>query len=409
MMNTNLPSISGMIEALALVSEDKDFLSRQYLTPQHKKVNDLVADWMKLAGMKAWQDPIGNIVGRYEGHESGLPALMLGSHLDTVVNAGKFDGMLGVATAIHCVASLQHRGKRLPVALEVIGFADEEGTRFKSTYLGSKAVAGTFDLATLDRLDTAGISMRKALSSFGLDTENIPKAARNKNEISAYVELHIEQGPVLEEKNLAAGIVTEIAGATRFTVEIIGKAGHAGTVPLDLRQDALVTASECIIKIEELAKNSPNTVVTVGEISIKPGASNVIPGQTLFTIDLRSADNDVRRKVENELHKALKEICTKRKTKLMTTKTHSAESTNCSNNVIKQLEDAFIDCGHPTYFLPSGAGHDAAAMSDITNTGMIFIRCREGISHNPAEFVEIEDIESGFQIMLKFVENFKPN
>ena len=409
MMNTNLPSISGMIEALALVSEDKDFLSRQYLTPQHKKVNDLVADWMKLAGMKAWQDPIGNIVGRYEGHESGLPALMLGSHLDTVVNAGKFDGMLGVATAIHCVASLQHRGKRLPVALEVIGFADEEGTRFKSTYLGSKAVAGTFDLATLDRLDTAGISMRKALSSFGLDTENIPKAARNKNEISAYVELHIEQGPVLEEKNLAAGIVTEIAGATRFTVEIIGKAGHAGTVPLDLRQDALVTASECIIKIEELAKNSPNTVVTVGEISIKPGASNVIPGQTLFTIDLRSADNDVRRKVENELHKALKEICTKRKTKLMTTKTHSAESTNCSNNVIKQLEDAFIDCGHPTYFLPSGAGHDAAAMSDITNTGMIFIRCREGISHNPAESVEIEDIESGFQIMLKFVENFKPN
>ena len=409
MMNTNLPSISEMIEALALVSEDKDFLSRQYLTPQHKKVNDLVADWMKLAGMKAWQDPIGNIVGRYEGHESGLPALMLGSHLDTVVNAGKFDGMLGVATAIHCVASLQHRGKRLPVALEVIGFADEEGTRFKSTYLGSKAVAGTFDLATLDRLDTAGISMRKALSSFGLDTENIPKAARNRNEISAYVELHIEQGPVLEEKNLAAGIVTEIAGATRFTVEIIGKAGHAGTVPLDLRQDALVTASECIIKIEELAKNSPNTVVTVGEISIKPGASNVIPGQTLFTIDLRSADNDVRRKVENELHKALKEICTKRKTKLMTTKTHSAESTSCSNNVIKQLEDAFIDCGHPTYFLPSGAGHDAAAMSDITNTGMIFIRCREGISHNPAESVEIEDIESGFQIMLKFVENFKPN
>ena len=229
MMNTNLPSISEMIEALALVSEDKDFLSRQYLTPQHKKVNDLVADWMKLAGMKAWQDPIGNIIGRYEGHESGLPALMLGSHLDTVVNAGKFDGMLGVATAIHCVASLQHRGKRLPVALEVIGFADEEGTRFKSTYLGSKAVAGTFDLATLDRLDTAGISMRKALSSFGLDTENIPKAARNKNEISAYVELHIEQGPVLEEKNLAAGIVTEIAGATRFTIEIIGKAGHAGT------------------------------------------------------------------------------------------------------------------------------------------------------------------------------------
>ena len=180
MMNNNLPSITEMIEALALISEDKDFLTRRYLTSQHKKVNELVADWMSVAGMKAWQDPIGNIVGRYEGHENGLPALMLGSHLDTVVNAGKYDGMLGVVTAIHCIASLERQGKRLPFAVEVIGFADEEGTRFKSTYLGSKAVAGTFDLDTLDRLDSDEISMKEALDKFGLKTENIPNAARKK-------------------------------------------------------------------------------------------------------------------------------------------------------------------------------------------------------------------------------------
>ncbi|MBU99415.1 MAG: allantoate amidohydrolase [Rhodospirillaceae bacterium] len=408
MMSNNLPSIIEMIETLALISEDKDFLTRRYLTSQHKKVNQLVADWMSVAGMKAWQDPIGNIVGRYEGHENGLPALMLGSHLDTVVNAGKYDGMLGVVTAIHCVASLQRQGKRLPFAVEVIGFADEEGTRFKSTYLGSKAVAGTFDLDTLDRLDSDGISMKEALNTFGLDIKNIPQAARSKNEIAAYVELHIEQGPVLEDKNLAAGIVTEIAGATRLSVEIVGKAGHAGTVPLNLRQDALVTASECIVKLEKIAKASANTVVTVGEILIKPGASNVIPGNAQFTVDLRSTENSVRTKVENEIQQALQEICTKRKTKLITTKTHSAESTICSKNVINQLDDAFVKSGHPTYFLPSGAGHDTAAMSDLTETGMIFLRCREGISHNPAESVKMGDIEVGFQIMLKFIENFKP-
>ena len=408
MTNNNLPSITEMIEALALISEDKDFLTRRYLTSQHKKVNELVADWMSVAGMKAWQDPIGNIVGRSEGHENGLPALMLGSHLDTVVNAGKYDGMLGVVTAIHCIASLLRQGKRLPFAVEVIGFADEEGTRFKSTYLGSKAVAGTFDLDTLDRLDSDEISMKEALDKFGLKKENIPNAARKKSEISAYLELHIEQGPVLEDNNLAAGIVTEIAGATRLTIEIIGKAGHAGTVPLHLRQDALVTASECIVKLEKIAKASANTVVTVGEISIKPGASNVIPGHAKFTVDLRSSENSVREKVENELQQALQEICTNRKAKLITTKTHSAESTKCSNEVIKQLENAFVQSGYPTYFLPSGAGHDTAAMSDLTETGMIFLRCREGISHNPAESVKSEDIEAGFRIMLKFIENFKP-
>src|SRR5580693_2100799 len=272
--------IVGRINRLATISETPDNLTRIFLTPEHRAAADLIMAWMVEAGMSADLDAIGNVCGRYEGERPGLPCLMLGSHYDTVRDAGKWDGPLGLITAISCVADLHKRGRRLPFAIEVIGFADEEGVRFASTLLGSRAVAGTFDETVLGVRDASGVSMRDALKDFGLDPDHIGAAARVRHELLAYLELHIEQGPVLEEQNLPVGVVTAIAGATRLAARLTGMAGHAGTVPMALRRDALAGASECVGAIEEFCRTDANGLVgTVGYIHAMPGATNVIPGQ----------------------------------------------------------------------------------------------------------------------------------
>src|ERR1700735_1943708 len=244
--------IVGRINRLAAISETPDNLTRIFLTPELRAAAELIMDWMREAGMSAHLDAIGNVCGRYEGERPGLPCLMLGSHYDTVRDAGKWDGPLGVLTAIACVADLHKRGRRLPFAVEVTGFADEEGVRFASTLLGSRAVAGTFNERVLASKDSAEISMREALVQFGLDPEHIGAGARARSELLAYVELHIEQGPVLEAKELPVGVVSAIAGATRMAARVTGMAGHAGTVPMELRRDALAGTAELICKIEEL-------------------------------------------------------------------------------------------------------------------------------------------------------------
>src|ERR1700733_560716 len=230
--------IVGRINRLATISETPEHLARIFLTREHRAAADLILGWMREAGMHAHLDAIGNVCGRYEGGRPGQPCLMLGSHYDTVRDAGKWDGPLGIVTAISCVADLNRRGRRLPFAIEIVGFADEEGVRFASTLLGSRAVAGTFVESVLGARDSAGISMREALTTFGLDPDHIGAAARARSELLAYVELHIEQGPVLEAKNLAVGVVTAIAGATRLAASLTGRAGHAGTVPVLLRRAA---------------------------------------------------------------------------------------------------------------------------------------------------------------------------
>ncbi|MFL2934411.1 MAG: allantoate amidohydrolase [Thalassobaculaceae bacterium] len=403
MTSSTLPNISEMIHRLAELSESTSGITRQFLSPEHREANTLVGSWMEMVGMRVLKDPIGNIIGRYEGLEADLPAVMIGSHLDTVVNAGKFDGILGVVLAIHCISALYKEKKRYRFPIEVIGFADEEGTRFQSTYLGSKAVAGTFDFTTLSRTDTNGISMQDALLSFGLNPDQIQNAARKAKDISAYIELHIEQGPVLEEEDIPAGIVTEIAGAVRFQVTVMGTAGHAGTVPINLRKDALASACECVLSVEEIALKYPKTVGTVGQISVTPGASNVIPGKTVFTIDLRAANNEVRHEVEHELILKMQSLCRKRKTQISIKKVHEAPSVTCSPHVIEKLQNAFKTCKYKPYCLPSGAGHDAAAMADLTDVGMIFIRCKNGISHNPAEYVSEPDMQAGLDILSQFL------
>lgn len=398
--------IMARCEELALLTEQPDGLTRVYLSREQLATNELVLGWMREAGMSARLDAIGNVVGRYEGERDGLPCLMLGSHLDTVRDAGKYDGILGVVTAIECVASLNSSDRRLPFAIEVLGFADEEGVRFNATLLGSRAVAGTFDFTVLDRRDHDGVTMREALTSCGLDSDAIRSAARRREDILAYVELHIEQGPVLENESLPVGIVTAINGATRFAVEIDGTAGHAGTVPMTLRQDALAAAAECVLAVEQRCARDADLVGTVGKLEALPGAVNVIPGKARFTIDIRAPENVKRMTAVEDTIAAMREICARRGVLIQITKTHEGATAACAPWLMEQIGDAVTAVGVPVRRLPSGAGHDGMAMIGVADIGMLFVRCAKGVSHNPAEAVTLDDVATGARALLRFIENF---
>ena len=401
--------IVGRINQLGAISETPEHLARIFLSPEHRVAADLVLSWMRDAGMAAHLDAIGNVCGRYEGDRPGLPCLMLGSHYDTVRDAGKWDGPLGLITAISCVADLNRRGRRLPFAVEVVGFADEEGVRFASTLLGSRAVAGTFVESALNSRDHTGVSMRDALVNFGLDPEHIGAAARARRELLAYVELHIEQGPVLERQNLPVGVVTAIAGATRLAANLTGMAGHAGTVPMALRRDALTGAAECITTIEELCRTDDGGLVgTVGYIDAMPGATNVIPGRVNFTIDLRAPTDAHRKRAVANIVRHIEAIAKRRELALQVDVTHENRTVPCALWLKTQVAEAVAAEGYKVFELPSGAGHDGMAMIDISDVAMIFVRCRGGISHNPAEHVELADADAGARVLLRLVENFKP-
>jgi allantoate deiminase len=398
--------IMARIDALAALSESPDGLTRRYLTPQHRQANDLVGGWMADAGMTARQDAVGNIVGRYEGVSEGLPAILIGSHLDTVVMAGKFDGMLGVVTGIACVAELNRRGQRLPFAIEVIGFGDEEGVRFHSTYLGSHALAGNFEEPLLARRDADDVTLAEAMTAFGLDPARFGEAARQAGDTLAYLELHIEQGPVLESKGLPVGVVTSIAGATRLAVGLTGEAGHAGTVPMNLRHDALAAAADCVLAVERVCTESPNLVGTVGQIAAEPGAGNVIPGLVRFTVDLRSAEDSRRASALAEIITAFDGAAKRRGVAIEIENVHGAASVPCDAKLSDLIAGAIERNGWSVERLPSGAGHDAAAMADLTPVGMIFVRCEGGVSHNPAESITAADSEAGARVLLQVLCDF---
>src|SRR6266849_6664064 len=397
------------IGALSAISETPDHLTRIFLTPEHRAAAELILSWMRDAGMRAKLDAIGNVCGRYEGDRPGLPCLMLGSHYDTVRDAGKWDGPLGLVTAISCVGAMHKRGQRLPFAIEVIGFADEEGVRFASTLLGSRAVAGTFDESVLGVRDSAGISMRDALVQFGLDPDHIGAAARARSELLAYVELHIEQGPVLEAEGLPVGVVTAIAGATRLAASLTGMAGHAGTVPMPLRRDALAGAAECIVAIEEFCRTDEGGLVgTIGYIHAMPGATNVIPGQVSFTIDMRAPTDAHRKLAVAEIVRQIENIAKRRKLSLQLDVTHENRTVPCATWLKSQVSEAIAGEGYRVLELPSGAGHDGMAMIDIADVAMVFVRCRGGISHHPDEHAEPADVDAGARVLLRLIENFRP-
>ena len=400
--------IVARIDELGKISETPEHLTRIFLSKEHRAAADLILTWMREAGMRAHLDGIGNVCGRYEGERPGLPCLVLGSHYDTVRDAGKWDGPLGLITAIACVVDLNRRGKRLPFAVELIGFADEEGVRFASTLLGSRAVAGTFEEGVLDTRDTGGISMRQALVQFGLDPDRLGAAARARSELLAYVELHIEQGPVLEAEHLPIGVVTAISGATRLAVVLTGMAGHAGTVPMALRRDALAGAAECIAAIEEFCRTDTGLVGTVGTIHAMPGATNVIPGRVSFTIDMRAASDAHRGKAVADVGRQIERIAERRELGLQIGITHENRTVPCAAWLKAQVAEAIAGEGFPVFELPSGAGHDGMAMIDIADVAMVFVRCRGGISHHPDEHVDAADVEAGARVLLRLIENFRP-
>ena len=401
--------IVGRINALAMISENPGNLTRIFLTPEHRAAANLIMSWMAEAGMSTHLDAIGNVCGRYEGKRPRLPCLMLGSHYDTVRDAGKWDGPLGLITAISCVADLNRRGRRLPFAIEVVGFADEEGVRFASTLLGSRAIAGTFNESVLATKDGSGKTMRQALIEFGLDPDHIGAAARVRGELLAYIELHIEQGPVLEAHNLPVGVVTAIAGAKRLAVRLTGMAGHAGTVPMALRRDALTGAAECISRIEELCRSDDAGLVgTVGYIHATPGATNVIPGQAHFTMDIRAPTDNHRKRAVSEIVRQIEAIAKRRKLELHVDVTHENRTVPCAPWLKQQVAAAVAAEGHGVFELPSGAGHDGMAMIDIADVAMIFVRCRGGISHHPDEHVDLADADASARVLLRLIENFRP-
>ena len=395
-------------DALARCSELPSGLTRVFLTPEYAAASRLVLEWMREAGMQARVDAIGNVVGRNEGLQPGLPCLMFGSHLDTVRDAGKYDGMLGVVTAIECVHALAQSGRRLPFAIEVVAFGDEEGVRFGNTLIGSQALAGKLQPDTLEVRDAAGQSLAEALRQFGLDPAAVGRAARQREELHAYVELHIEQGPVLEAEGLPVGVVSAINGFTRLRITLGGMAGHAGTVPMGLRRDALAGAAECVLEVERIGEAVPERVATVGRIEALPGALNVIPGEARFTVDTRSPSDGSRKAGVADMLRAFHDIAARRGLSLKIEHLQEHSATTCAPWLISQLDHAVTAEGLPVRRLPSGAGHDGMAMSAIADVAMLFVRCAGGISHNPAEAITAEDAGAGARILYRFIEDFQP-
>lgn len=382
-------------------SDMADGLYRGYLTPAYAAAQEALAGWMEEAGMQVHRDAAANLVGRYEGSSAGAPVLVIGSHLDSVRDGGRYDGPLGIMLGVECVAALRDRGQRMPFAIDVIAFGDEEGSRFPAAMLTSRAVAGLLDVAALDIADADGVTLAEA----GADVAGYLDAAREPGSVRAYLEAHIEQGPVLEREGLAVGTVTGIAAQLRYRITLRGEAGHAGTMPMSYRRDALAGAAQMVLAIERIGlEDDADLVATVGVMDALPGAANVVPGEARFTIDIRSGDQQRRDRAATEIIAALKQIAEDRGLSLGIDLVHDLPASPCDPGLMDMLDAATRDAGQPVRRLVSGAGHDAMVMSALCPTAMLFIRCSGGVSHNPAEHVEADDAETALQVMLGFIE-----
>jgi allantoate deiminase len=391
------------LDMLATFSEEPDRLTRRYGTEALRRTQEQVGEWMRAAGMSVRRDSIGNLIGRYDASRADAKTLLLGSHLDSVRDAGRYDGPLGVMVALASVERLHARGARLPFAIEVLAFADEEGLRFGSTYLASRAVAGTFGPEMLDLTDGDGITVADAIRTFGGDPDALDQARYVPDDLLGYCEVHIEQGPLLEALDLPVGIVTAIQGQSRATLEFVGVAGHAGTVPMHLRHDALCAAAEFVLAVEALARQESGLVATVGQMTVQPGASNVIPGRVTLSLDLRHPDDDQREQAYQRLQEQAEALCTARQVTLDWQHLKHTSAVLCSPVLADLLAQAIETLGYRVHHLPSGAGHDAGALAAITQVAMLFVRCKGGISHNPAEAVTTEDVAVAIDVVDRFL------
>ena len=398
---------------LGSISEEEGRLTRRFATPAMSQVNELVAGWMRDAGMPVRRDYIGNLLGRYSSLASepagacearrARPVLLLGSHLDTVRDAGIYDGPLGVLVAIAVVEKLNESGERLPFDIEVVAFADEEGLRYHTTYLGSKAYIGTLEPGSLDLVDADGIRMEDAIRTFGGDPSALYEGRRQIEEIVGYCEVHIEQGPVLEREGLPVGVVSAIAGQTRVMVKFTGEAGHAGTVPMEMRRDALCAAAEFVLVVEGLAREEPGLVATVGQLEVMPGASNVIPGEVVLSLDVRHQDDATREDACRLLKEEAAKIRSSRQVSMEWQTMQETKSVHCSKELTTHLAEAVRATGYPVRHLASGAGHDAVVLSRVAPVAMLFVRCKGGVSHNPAESVEVGDVAVALEVMWNLI------
>lgn len=396
-----------LAEHLARCSDDPHALTRTYLTPAHRQAACLLVQWMEQAGMAVRQDAAGNVIGRYEGTHD-MPALITGSHYDTVRNAGRYDGPLGILAPLLAITQWHSEGRRLRFPIELVAFAEEEGARFRATLLGSRALAGTFDQAVLDNTDQDGVTMREAMHLANLDPAQLPKAELDPRQIAAFVEIHIEQGPVLLESGLALGVVTAISGATRYAVQIQGVAGHAGTVPMRLRRDAAAAAAEITLYIESRCGVVPDLVGTVGLLTVPNGAANVVPGRADLSIDIRSPQDPIRKQACSDVLQAIERIAQKRGVTALVEQTYEAASTSCVPWLQRQWGASLGRLGLAPNYLPSGAGHDGLAMAGITDIAMLFVRCGNGgISHNPAETITADDARLAIEAFADFAEHFE--
>jgi N-carbamoyl-L-amino-acid hydrolase len=382
-------------------------LTCAYMTPAHRKTAAQLADWMRESGMDAHIDAVGNVVGVYRSDVEGAKTLMTGSHYDTVRNGGKYDGRLGILLPIAIVRHLHQRGEKMPFHFEIVGFAEEEGVRFKSTFLGSNAVTGRFDLSRLDQLDMDGISMRQALLAAGHDVSRIPAIARDPAQLLGFVEVHIEQGPVLLERDLALGVVTAIAGSSRYLIELTGLASHAGTTPMTMRKDAAAAAAEIVLLVEQRCAQGQALVGTVGQLQVPGGSVNVIPGACKLSLDIRAADDTVRLAAVRDVLDGIAAICARRQVEFTLQQIVDAAAAPCAPRLMRQFGEAIDRAGLPRFELLSGAGHDAMAMAAITDVAMLFTRCGNGgISHNPLETMTADDADSAARVLLDFLRSY---
>ncbi|WP_324670654.1 allantoate amidohydrolase [Hymenobacter sp. GOD-10R] len=401
---TRAAHIMRRIQELATISEDTQGITRTFGTPAFVAGRDLVQSWMQAAGLAVRVDSIGNLRVRLTSKNLTAKTFVLASHIDTVVNAGKFDGPLGVLLGLDMLEQLMQQQVQLPFHLELIAFSDEEGVRYHTTYLGSKVVTGAFDQSLLQRRDAKGITLAEAITTMGGNVEQLASDAIPAADWLGYFEVHIEQGPVLWERDIPVAVVTAIAGQQRVEVTFQGMAGHAGTVPMDMRQDALAGAAEFVLAVEQFGlAHKENIVATVGKLDVRNAASNVIPGEVTCSLDLRSADATRLASAYDALYATTEGIVRSRNLVLRWELIQYTAPITCDTALNKKLAQAITESGHEVVSLVSGAGHDAVPISVVSPATMMFVRCFKGISHNPLENVEERDLAATLQVVDRFL------
>ena len=390
---------------------EKGQLTVTYLTDAHRACAQRISHWMRDCGFDEVEiDAVGNVVGRYHGATPDAKYLLTGSHYDTVRNGGKYDGRLGIFVPMACVRELHRAGRRLPFGFEVVGFAEEEGQRYKATFLGSGALIGDFKPEWLDQKDADGITMREAMQHAGLCIDDIPKLQRDPARYLGFVEVHIEQGPVLNELNLPLGVVTSINGSVRYVCEVIGMASHAGTTPMDRRRDAACAVAELALYMEKRAAQDGDSVATIGQLNVPSGSINVVPGRCTFSLDLRAPTNEQRDALARDVLAELTAICERRGVRHTLEETMRAAAAPSAPALQQRWEDAVRAQGLPVFHMPSGAGHDAMKLHEVMPQAMLFVRGENsGISHNPLESTTSDDMQLCVQAFAHLLDSLAAN